>query len=52
MISFRELKKLSAAQFMEVWNHYDSDGENILDHFYAHFFFNWAHPGATDIKKF
>ena len=22
-----ELKKLSAAQFMEVWEHYDSDGE-------------------------
>ena len=22
-----ELKKLSAAQFMEVWEHYDSDGK-------------------------
>ena len=22
-----ELKKLSAAQFMEVWEHYDNDGE-------------------------
>ena len=25
-----ELKKLSAAQFMEVWEHYDSDGEPKL----------------------
>ena len=25
-----ELKKLSAAQFMEVWEHYDSDGKNFL----------------------
>ena len=24
-----ELKKLSAAQFMEVWEHYDSDGKTI-----------------------
>lgn len=24
-----ELKKLSAAQFMEVWEHYDSDGESL-----------------------
>lgn len=23
----RELKKLSANQFMEVWSHYDKDGE-------------------------
>lgn len=23
----RELKKLSANQFMEVWSHYDRDGE-------------------------
>lgn len=23
----RELKKLSANQFMEVWSHYDQDGE-------------------------
>ena len=23
----RELKKLSSNQFMEVWSHYDSDGE-------------------------
>lgn len=23
----RQLKKFSATQFMEVWNHYDSDGE-------------------------
>ena len=27
----RQLKKFSATQFMEVWNHYDSDGKfNIL----------------------
>ena len=25
----RELKKLSANQFMEVWSHYDKDGEFI-----------------------
>lgn len=24
----RELKKLSANQFMEVWSHYDKDGKN------------------------
>lgn len=24
----RELKKLSANQFMEVWSHYDKDGES------------------------
>ena len=30
-----ELKKLSAAQFMEVWEHYDSDGKNIS---------SWTHP--------
>lgn len=23
----REMKQLSAAQFMEVWEHYDSDGK-------------------------
>ena len=27
----RELKKLSAAQFMEVWEHYDEDGESTTD---------------------
>lgn len=26
-----ELKRLSAAQFMEVWEHYDSDGEKIIN---------------------
>ena len=25
-----ELQKLSAVQFMSVWEHYDQDGENIL----------------------
>lgn len=25
----RELKKLSAGQFMEVWAHYDKDGNNF-----------------------
>ena len=25
-----ELKKFSAAQFMEVWEHYDSDGKTAL----------------------
>lgn len=25
----RELKKLSANQFMEVWSHYDKDGKKI-----------------------
>ena len=23
----RELKQLTAAQFMEIWDHYDGDGE-------------------------
>lgn len=27
----RELKKLSANQFMEVWSHYDKDGECYID---------------------
>ncbi|PSN54177.1 Calbindin-32 [Blattella germanica] len=26
----RELKKLSANQFMEVWSHYDKDGELVI----------------------
>lgn len=26
----RELKKLSANQFMDVWSHYDKDGELFL----------------------
>lgn len=26
----RELKKLSANQFMEVWSHYDKDGEYMI----------------------
>lgn len=26
----RELKKLSANQFMEVWSHYDGDGESYF----------------------
>jgi hypothetical protein len=33
----RELKKLSANQFMEVWSHYDKDGEcmHTKSHFVA-----------------
>ncbi len=27
----RQLKKFSATQFMEVWNHYDSDGKFLCD---------------------
>ena len=27
----RELNKLSAVQFMEVWDHYDNDGKKQLD---------------------
>lgn len=27
----RELKKLSANQFMDVWSHYDRDGEKHLN---------------------
>ena len=26
----RELKQLTAQQFMEVWEHYDDDGENMM----------------------
>lgn len=29
----RELKKLSANQFMDVWSHYDKDGELSLRNF-------------------
>ena len=32
----RELKKLSAGQFMEVWAHYDKDGINFLSIFCYH----------------
>jgi hypothetical protein len=28
----RELKQLTAAQFMEVWDHYDDDGEEEEEH--------------------
>lgn len=31
----RELKKLSAGQFMEVWAHYDKDGINFLSFFFV-----------------
>lgn len=31
----RELKKLSANQFMEVWSHYDKDGECLVTLFKA-----------------
>jgi len=24
----KELKQLTAAQFMEIWSHYDTDGKN------------------------
>lgn len=30
----RELKKLSANQFMDVWNNYDKDGRIILDFYF------------------
>jgi hypothetical protein len=26
----KELKKLTAAQFMEIWSHYDTDGKIIF----------------------
>ena len=26
----KELKKLTSVQFMEVWNHYDKDGEFLI----------------------
>lgn len=26
----RELKKLTANQFMEVWSHYDKDGNHLI----------------------
>ena len=26
----RELKKLSANQFMDVWSHYDKDGNHLI----------------------
>ncbi len=28
----REVKKLTANQFMEVWNHYDKDGKNNIQY--------------------
>lgn len=28
----RELKKLSANQFMDVWSHYDKDGKKVILH--------------------
>jgi hypothetical protein len=32
----RELKKLSANQFMDVWSHYDKDGEKVVRFFICH----------------
>jgi hypothetical protein len=32
----RELKKLSANQFMDVWSHYDKDGEKVIRFFICH----------------
>lgn len=26
----REFKQITAGQFMDVWNHYDSDGKNFI----------------------
>ena len=33
----RELKKLSANQFMDVWSHYDKDGKNDFPYFFFDF---------------
>ena len=30
-VESRELMKLSAVQFMEVWDHYDSDGNGYIE---------------------
>lgn len=30
----RELKKLSANQFMDVWSHYDKDGKSAVSYAY------------------
>ena len=32
-VESRELQQLSATQFMEVWEHYDSDGNNYLSYY-------------------
>ena len=40
----RELKKLSANQFIEVWSHYDKDGEKILA------YFRWRFCGRFEAK--
>lgn len=36
----REVKKLTANQFMDVWNHYDKDGKIKTDSQQAVFYFN------------
>lgn len=58
----RELKKLSANQFMDVWSHYDEDGEfmhkiNIKQFiFFDVNFVNWYNANmtiyASDVIKF
>lgn len=41
----RELKKLSANQFMDVWSHYDKDGEKVLAYFW------WGFSGWCEAKR-
>lgn len=44
----RELKKLSANQFMEVWSHYDGDGKFLC--FFLYFLISMYY--TTDILCF
>jgi hypothetical protein len=32
----KEMKQLTAAQFMEIWSHYDIDGKNNFNSKYNH----------------
>lgn len=47
----RELKKLSANQFMEVWSHYDKDGKITHLRLKYNIYFNSIHLEKKLLKR-
>ena len=48
----RELNKLSAVQFMEVWDHYDNDGKEHFIERWEQFMKSWVHYDNDDKEHF
>jgi len=39
----KEIKQLTATQFMEIWSHYDIDGiERVFNEFFLRIFFTYS----------